>query len=165
MCGLLNIRAGLRQATQPDRLLGMLGSLLLVGWLGGQTLQVERGQAGVFTIDGSDRWAGPHGYACERIIKKRYGVSGLAQALQSGFAHRSMSCGQAVMICAGAVCTHAYVVDRGPWGVLDAIGRWRFRPHGLQAGEHYRGIADLTPQLARTLRFSGLGEVSIVKIP
>lgn len=138
---------------------------MLVGWLGGQTLQVERGQAGVFTIDGSDRWAGPHGYACTRSIKKRYGSAYLAQAIQSGFAHRGLPCGQRVVICAGTRCATAYSIDSGPWGALDAIGRWRFRPHGIQAGEHYRGIADLTPQLARTLRFSGLGEVSIVKIP
>ena len=143
----------------------MLGSLMLVGWLGGQTLQVERGQAGVFTIDGSDRWAGPHGYACERIIRKRYGAAYWARALQSGLAHRTMPCGQRVVICAEQRCLIAYSIDSGPWGAVDSHNHWRFRPHGLRCGETYRGIADLTPQLARRLRFSGLGEVSIVKIP
>lgn len=143
----------------------MLGSLLLVGWLGGQTLQAERGLAGVFWIDGSDRWAGPHGYACERIIKKRYGVAYWTRALQGGLAHRTMSCGQRVVICADRRCTIAYKVDVGPMGAIDSRGHWRFRPNGLKSGEAYRGIADLTPQLAKRLRFSGLGEVSIVKIP
>lgn len=137
---------------------------MLVGWLGGQTLQVECGLAGVFGYPG-DRFAGPNGFACEHSIKKRYGSIYWDAVRRQGLAHRSRPCGEHLLVCAGAVCTPAVVIDRGPVGALDAIGRWRFRPHGLKAGEHYRGIADLTPQLARTLRFSGLGEVSIVKIP
>jgi hypothetical protein len=54
----------------------------------------------------------------------------------------------------------AFVVDRGPWGVLDRKGEWHLRTSPLRPGEHYRGDLDLLPGTYSAIALAGIEKVA-----
>lgn len=88
-----------------------------------------------------------------------------------GIAHRTWKMGARVRvknIRTGKVAI-ARVIDRGPYGKTDAEGRWfNSRKKGNRQREGtYRGCADLTPKLARSIGHNGkeLVKITLLKRP
>lgn len=101
-------------------------------------------------------------YACRRTLTARHGAAGFEHMRQRGVAHRTLPCGTPIGICLTrtGLCTTAYVVDRGPWGVLDRKGEWHMRTGRLLPGEYYRGELDLLPGVYTALALVGIERVS-----
>lgn len=109
-------------------------------------------------------------YACSGSLMKKWGKERYKEAVKTGVAHRTLPCGSKILICKiptktyivprGTTCTHAIVVDRGPYGALDQKGIWHRRSR-LQPGERWRGIVDLLPPVAAKLGVWGLEKVVI----
>lgn len=124
----------------------------------------QQGLASIYGYPG-DRyetfWQDP---ACKSKIQSTLGKETWAEYFKNGIAHRTLPCGTKVLICnkTHTKCIDAYVVDRGPYGAIDKNGKWHVRKK-LQENERYRGIADLRPEIATMLNFSGLETVFIYK--
>jgi hypothetical protein len=101
-------------------------------------------------------------FACRRSLAARYGERGWQKMRERGVAHRTLACGTSLGICnlRTGQCTAAYVVDRGPWGVLDRKGEWHVRTTPLRPGEHYRGDLDLLPGTYTAIALTGIEKVA-----
>ncbi len=104
--------------------------------------------------------------ACKARLTAQWGRAGWRDAFAKGVAHRTHPCGTKLLICRlhTSQCTEAVVVDRGPYGAIDARGRWHMR-RKLRNGERWRGIVDLLPKVAKKLGIRGLEEVSLFQTP
>lgn len=58
-------------------------------------------------------------------------------------------CGAKVRVCAAATgrCVWSVIKDAGPFGCVNATGRWRNCVRGRRAGESWRGVVDLSRPL------------------
>ncbi|HRI52551.1 MAG TPA: hypothetical protein PLW65_20440 [Pseudomonadota bacterium] len=101
-------------------------------------------------------------FACRRSLAARYGERGWQKMRDHGVAHRTLACGTRLGICNLRTnqCTTAYVVDRGPWGVLDRKGDWHVRTTALRPGEHFRGDLDLLPGTYSAIALMGIEKVA-----
>ncbi len=133
--------------------------------LGFSQTPVDAGLAARYGYPG-DRYAGKPQYACQSVLAKQVGDESWQNMLRHGVAHRSLPCGTPLIICTKKenLCTKAWVVDRGPFGAVDAKGRWHARKH-LKRGERWRGILDLLPGPAKALELTGLKYVYMFKVP
>ena len=100
-------------------------------------------------------------FACRRSLAAKYGERSWEKMRSRGVAHRTMPCGTRLGICnpRTSLCTVAYVVDRGPWGTLNAKGEWHMRTGKLQKDEHYRGELDLLPGTYSAIALVGIEKV------
>lgn len=100
-------------------------------------------------------------FACKRTLESKYGRVQWEKMRSRGVAHRTLPCGTRLGICLSrtGLCTAAYVVDRGPWGVLNRKGEWHARTGRLLPGEHYRGELDLLPGTYTALGLVGIERV------
>ena len=83
-----------------------------------------------------------------------------------GVAHRTWPMGASIRITNLRTKKSAYgvVLDRGPYGKVDADGKWfNSRRERNRIGE-YRGCADLTPALAKAIGHNGRDRVRITLI-
>jgi hypothetical protein len=101
-------------------------------------------------------------FACRRTLSARYGERGWQRMRERGLAHRTLACGTRLSICNLRTnqCTNAFVVDRGPWGVLDRKGEWHLRTSSPRPGEHYRGDLDLLPGTYSAIALTGIEKVA-----
>ncbi len=125
----------------------------------------EFGKASVFAIHGDKYNPENKPLACESRIIRKHGHSHWHKILTHGVAHRTLPCGTKIRVYIigkkRVRSSYAYVVDRGPYGVVHN-GKWRLR-RKLFPGEKYRGILDVLSPLAQKLNVSGIFLV-IVKI-
>lgn len=122
------------------------------------TIAPQSGWATEFGAPG-DRWAGGNAHFLGRPVNDT----------DMGVAHRALPGRSRVLVCYGARCAWARVIDRGPYGcdlakgLEPARGQFCARPRAdgsrwclCKAGrEHpgvYRGVLDMTPALRRELR-------------
>lgn len=110
------------------------------------------GLAGVYGYPG-DALDRPGPTACEAPLVSSLGKAHYLRMLSRGVAHRTLPCGTALHLVRGGRSTTAYVVDRGPFGIVQPGGRWRAGKK-LRPGEIWRGALDLRPGVARELGFS-----------
>jgi hypothetical protein len=106
-------------------------------------------------------------FACRRTLQARYGERVWQQMRSQGLAHRTLPCGTRLGVCnvRTGQCTVAYVVDRGPWGVLDRKGEWHVRTGRLLPDEHYRGELDLLPGTYSAINVVGIERVAFWPLP
>jgi len=98
--------------------------------------------------------------ACEATLVAERGRAGFQKMLEAGVAHRQLPCGTKLRLVSLTGSTSAFVVDRGPFGIRTATGRWR-AGRTLRQGEQWRGVLDLRPPVARNLGFmTGLHPVA-----
>ena len=125
----------------------------------------EFGKASVFAIHGDKYNPENKPLACESRIIRKHGHDYWQKILTHGVAHRTLPCGSKIKIFILGKkkirSSYAYVVDRGPYGVVHN-GKWRLR-RKLCLGEQYRGILDVLAPLAKKLNVSGIFFV-VVKI-
>ena len=142
-----------------------MGILKLLIWLLGQPAQVG---LGTIFDPGSDLdpLGGSGILACQGQVRRHQGPGAWQRARRVGIAHRTLPCGQAVLVCLVRTgrCIRAVVVDRGPFGALDGRGRWRLARRTLPAGWTWRGLVDLLPGPARKLGHNGLEPVLVVPL-
>jgi len=121
---------------------------------------VKAGNASRYGYEG-DIYDRVGSFACKRRLEARFGAKQWEKMRKSGVAHRTLPCGTRIGLCLArtGLCTPAYVVDRGPWGVLDRKGEWHARTGRLLPGEHYRGELDLLPGT-----YTSIGLVGIEKV-
>ena len=143
-----------------------MSALLLLSWSLLQIPAPETGLASRYGYPGDPYEPIGQPYACEATLKHRWGLKQWKQVVKQGIAHRSLPCGTQLLICrtASPQCTHAIVVDRGPYGALDLHGRWHARKH-LHEGERYRGIVDLLSPVAKKLGIRGIEKVVLWPSP
>ena len=110
------------------------------------------GLAGVYGYPG-DTLDRPGPTACAAPLTASRGKTSYLRMLSSGVAHRTLPCGTALHLIRGGRSATAYVVDRGPFGIVGTGGRWRAGKK-LRAGELWRGVLDLRPGVAAKLGFS-----------
>ena len=110
------------------------------------------GLAGVYGFPG-DTLDRPGPTACQATLTARHGKATYLRMLAAGVAHRSLPCGTQLRLVRGERATDAWVVDRGPFGIIGPLGRWRAGKQ-LRRGEAWRGALDLRPGVARRLGFS-----------
>jgi hypothetical protein len=77
-----------------------------------------------------------------------------------GIAHRTIPLGTLVVLEYRGRYVVATVIDRGPYGALDASGRWFIKRRRSEPGR-WRGCVDLTPRAARLLGHGGWGKVRL----
>lgn len=99
--------------------------------------------------DALDREGPP---ACEATLVAEHGRARFEKMLAAGVAHRQLPCGTKLRLVSASGSTSAFVVDRGPFGIQTAAGRWR-AGRMLRQGERWRGVLDLRPDVARKLGF------------
>jgi hypothetical protein len=143
-----------------------MSALLLISWSLLQIPVPETGLASRYGYPGDPYEPIGQPYACEAILKHRWGLKQWQQVVKQGIAHRSLPCGTPLLICrtASSQCTRAIVVDRGPYGALDRHGHWHARKR-LPAGERYRGIVDLLSPVAKKLGIRGIEKVALWASP
>lgn len=125
------------------------------------------GNGSVFSLKGDKYNPENQPLACESILIKRHGRSSFKKMMYYGVAHRTIPCGTELKLCVDKKnnfkCSKAYVIDRGPYGVVyqhKKKKRWRmFRK--LPRGKRYRGIVDVLSPLASRLRVSGIFQAFI----
>lgn len=110
------------------------------------------GLAGVYGYPG-DTFDRPGPTACEAPLVASLGKARFQRMLSSGVAHRTLPCGTALHLVRGGRSATAYVVDRGPFGIVQPGRRWRAGKR-LRTGEIWRGVLDLRPGVAKELGFS-----------
>lgn len=122
---------------------------------------IKAGNASRYGYEG-DTFDRVGSFACRRTLAARYGERGWQKMRDHGVAHRTMACGSRLGICniRTGQCTTAFVVDRGPWGVLDRKGDWHVRTGALRPGEHYRGDLDLLPGTYSAIALMGIEKVA-----
>lgn len=122
---------------------------------------IKAGNASRYGYEG-DSFDRVGSFACRRSLAARYGERGWQKMRERGVAHRTLACGTRLGICnlRTGQCTAAYVVDRGPWGVLDRKGEWHVRTSALRPGEHYRGELDLLPGTYTAIALTGIEKVA-----
>lgn len=122
---------------------------------------IKAGNASRYGYEG-DSFDRVGSFACRRSLAARYGERGWQKMRERGVAHRTLACGTRLGICnlRTGQCTAAYVVDRGPWGVLDRKGEWHVRTTALRPGEHYRGDLDLLPGTYTAIALTGIEKVA-----
>lgn len=100
-------------------------------------------------------------FACRRTLQAKHGERGWERMRVRGVAHRTLPCGTRLGLCnpRTSLCTVAYVVDRGPWGTMNARGEWHMRTGKVPAGEHYRGLLDLLPGTYTSIGLVGIERV------
>lgn len=120
------------------------------------------GKGSVFSIKGDKYNPENQPLACESVLIKRHGRSSFQKMMSYGVAHRTIPCGTEMKICVqkknNFQCSKAYVIDRGPYGVVykhKNKKRWRMYRR-LPSGKKYRGIVDVLSPLANRLKVSGL---------
>lgn len=127
---------------------------------------IKAGNASRYGYEG-DSFDRVGSFACRRSLAARYGERGWQKMRERGVAHRTLACGTRLGICnlRTGQCTAAYVVDRGPWGVLDRRGEWHVRTTALRPGEHYRGDLDLLPGTYTAIALTGIEKVAYWPLP
>lgn len=122
---------------------------------------IKAGNASRYGYEG-DAFDRVGSFACRRSLQARHGERGWQKMRDHGVAHRTLPCGTRLGICnlRTSQCTTAFVVDRGPWGVLDRKGEWHMRTTPLRAGEHYRGELDLLPGTYTAIALAGIEKVT-----
>lgn len=122
---------------------------------------IKAGNASRYGYEG-DSFDRVGSFACRRSLAARYGERGWQKMRDHGVAHRTLACGTRLGICNLRTnqCTAAYVVDRGPWGVLDRKGDWHVRTTALRPGEHFRGDLDLLPGTYSAIALTGIEKVA-----
>lgn len=122
---------------------------------------IKAGNASRYGYEG-DAFDRVGSFACRRSLSARYGERGWQKMRDHGVAHRTLACGTRLGICnlRTSQCTTAYVVDRGPWGVLDRKGDWHVRTTALRPGEHFRGDLDLLPGIYSAIALMGIEKVA-----
>lgn len=122
---------------------------------------IKAGNASRYGYEG-DSFDRVGSFACRRSLAARYGERGWQKMRDHGVAHRTLACGTRLGICnlRTSQCTTAYVVDRGPWGVLDRKGDWHVRTTALRPGEHFRGELDLLPGTYSAIALTGIEKVA-----
>lgn len=122
----------------------------------------EVGNGSVFSLYGDPYNPSNQPLACEGRIIKRHGRASFRNMLSYGIAHRTLPCGSQLTLCIqkrGKVrCSKAYVIDRGPYGVVYKKGkrrRWKMY-RKLPPGKQYRGIVDVLSPLAQRLKVTGI---------
>lgn len=121
---------------------------------------VDNGIASRYGYPG-DRYETSGDFACKNRLLKTYGAKQWLFMKKHGVAHRTLPCGTELKICRASSanwCTHAFVVDRGPFGTLDEKGHWHRRSE-LPSDEHWKCVVDLLPGPAKELKISGLAPV------
>ena len=80
-----------------------------------------------------------------------------------GIAHRTLPIGSTVLVLnvRTGKSAKALVIDRGPYGKLDEKGRWFNGIRHKKRKGNYRGCADLTPRLAKTIDHNGKETVQL----
>ena len=123
--------------------------------------EIKAGNASRYGYEG-DVFDRVGSFACRRSLAARYGERGWQKMRDHGVAHRTLACGTRLGICnlRTSQCTTAYVVDRGPWGVLDRKGDWHVRTTALRPGEHFRGDLDLLPGTYSAIALMGIEKVA-----
>lgn len=98
-------------------------------------------------------------------------VTASGQPVGRGIAHRTLPLGQRVLVCRldRPRCMRTLVLDRGPYGCVPLEGEgWRVgggRPRRCPLGWRWRGVADLSEEVAEVLRFrQGLRPVLVVPL-
>lgn len=136
--------------------------LLAISMLAG----IQTGNASRYGYEG-DIYDRVGSFACRRTLLARYGERGWQRMRSQGLAHRTLPCGARLGVCNVRTnqCTVAYVVDRGPWGVLDRKGEWHVRTGRLLPGEHYRGELDLLPGTYSAINVVGIERVAFWPLP
>lgn len=83
-----------------------------------------------------------------------------------GIAHRDWPIGASIRVghIASGRTSRAVVIDRGPYGKLDAKGRWFNGARDRKRSGTWRGCADLTPALARRIGHRGRDWIYIRRI-
>lgn len=101
-----------------------------------------------------DRYAGGRALYLGRHVTER----------DIGIAHRTLPGGSRVLVRKGWRFVVASVIDRGPYGCVDARGRWGVcrRPDKRRP---YRGCADLTRRTASILGHDGRDVVTLYAWP
>lgn len=126
----------------------------------------EIGKASIFSIYGDKYNPSNKPLACEQRIIKNRGIRYWNKILSYGVAHRTIPCGTKITIYSvyrkRIIYSHAYVVDRGPYGVL-SNRKWVLR-RKLRWGEKYRGVIDVLSPLAKRLKLNGMSYV-LIKSP
>jgi hypothetical protein len=125
--------------------------LLAMVLIGNAQLSADKGLATRFG-DPGDLLAGRH-------------LSCTHQKMEPGqlvCAHRTLPCGTPVIVRSPrtkrlALCQ---VLDRGPWGAILPTGDWGLKLHRSQPGD-WRGIIDLSPGVAKALKFNGRERVQL----
>jgi hypothetical protein len=81
-----------------------------------------------------------------------------------GIAHRTRKLGSWVRVTnlRTGKSTRARVIDRGPYGKLDAQGRWFNGARDRTRKGTWRGCADLTPAVAKRIGHNGFERVRLV---
>lgn len=122
---------------------------------------IKAGNASRYGYEG-DSFDRVGSFACRRSLAARYGERGWQKMREHGVAHRTLACGTRLGVCnfRTGQCTTAFVVDRGPWGVLDRKGEWHVRTGALRPGEHYRGDLDLLPGTYSAIALMGIEKVA-----
>jgi len=110
------------------------------------------GLAGVYGFPG-DTLDRPGPTACEASLVASRGRLAYTKMEAAGVAHRTLPCGTELQLVRGQRLTRAWVVDRGPFGIISPSGKWRAGKR-LRPGEIWRGALDLRPAVARNLGFS-----------
>ena len=143
----------------------MIPLLLFLSLIPSGNTNGEFGKASVFAIHGDKYNPENKPLACESRIIRKHGHTYWQKILTHGVAHRTLPCGSKIRVYIigkkRVRSSYAYVVDRGPYGVVHN-GRWRLR-RKLYPGERYRGILDVLAPLAKKLNVSGIFFV-VVKI-
>lgn len=136
--------------------------LLAISMLAG----IQTGNASRYGYEG-DIYDRVGSFACRRTLLARYGEKGWQRMRGTGLAHRTLPCGTRLGVCnvRTGQCTVAYVVDRGPWGVLDRKGEWHVRTGKLRPGEYYRGHLDLLPGTYTAINVVGIEKVAFWPMP
>jgi len=122
---------------------------------------IKAGNASRYGYEG-DAFDRVGSFACRRTLLARQGERGWQKMRDHGVAHRTLACGTRLGVCnlRTSQCTTAFVVDRGPWGVLDRKGEWHMRTTPLRPGEHYRGDLDLLPGTYSAIALAGIEKVA-----
>lgn len=138
--------------------------MMLVTWILSLVSAMGVTETGIATVYGykGDKYNPYNQYACKRRIIAQQGYPSWMRAVSMGVAHRTLPCGQSVRVCnvRTKLCSDMVVVDRGPYGAKTKQG-WRSRPKQLYRGEKYRGILDLLPPAAETIKHNGKEAVTL----
>lgn len=80
-----------------------------------------------------------------------------------GIAHRTWPIGATIKIrnLKTGLIAYGKVIDRGPYGKVDEAGKWFNARRERDRKGRYRGCADLTPDLARSIGHKGKTKVKI----